>query len=137
MTDSTDDRDFVLLEAHAGATPVAESATGELRLEVLDGDGEPGRQALDRHDEGTTVGFSGSQIAQHAANLPVGPTAAEPFGERHAAQTPRVSCGEMRIANTQPAANQGPKGKPFFRSRVIASMAMPTTDPLIPANISP
>ena len=72
--------DLVLLEAHARTAAVAEPAAGQLGLDVVDGDGQAGGQALDDHDEGRAVGLAGGQEAQHAANLPAGPVTAEPFG---------------------------------------------------------
>ena len=48
-------RDLVLLEAHAGTAAVAEPAAGELARDVFDRHGQPGRQALDDHDERLAV----------------------------------------------------------------------------------
>ena len=64
MADAAEERDLVLLEAHAGPTAVAEPAPRQLVLDVLH-DGQPGGQALDDHDEGLAVGLAGGQVAEH------------------------------------------------------------------------
>ena len=51
MTDAAEQGQLVDLEALAWATAVAETAPGQLGLDVLDGDCQPGGQALDDHDE--------------------------------------------------------------------------------------
>ena len=70
MADAADQRDLVGLEAHARATPVAEPAPGQFVGDVGGLDGQPGGQALDDDDEGSAVGLSGGQEAQHTATLP-------------------------------------------------------------------
>ena len=55
MADAADEGDLVLLEAHARASPVAEAASGELALDLLDPDGQAGGEPLDDHDEGGPV----------------------------------------------------------------------------------
>ena len=72
MADPADQRDLVRLEAHARAAAVAEPAAGELTGDVRRLDGQPGRQPLDDHDEGTAVGLAGGEEAQHVATLPEG-----------------------------------------------------------------
>ena len=51
MTDAAEQDQFVDLEALARAAAVAETAPGQLGLDVLHGDCEAGGQALDDHDE--------------------------------------------------------------------------------------
>ena len=63
--DAAEQRDLVLLEAHARAAPVAEATSGQLGLHVLSGDGEPGGEALDDHDERLAVRLAGGQEAKH------------------------------------------------------------------------
>ena len=77
MADPADDGDRVGLEPHARTPPVPETAPGELGVDGVDRDGEPGGEALDDDDEGLAVGLSGGQVAQHRANLPGGPAGPE------------------------------------------------------------
>ena len=72
MADAADQGDLVGLEAHARAAAVAEAAPGQLVGDVGGLDRQPGRQALDDHDQGAAVGLSGGQKAQHTATLPDG-----------------------------------------------------------------
>ena len=61
--------DVVPLEAHAGPAPEPEPAAGQLGRDVVDRDRQPGRQALDDHDEGRAVGLPRGQEAQHTSLL--------------------------------------------------------------------
>ena len=69
VADAADEAQLVDLEALPRPTPEAETATGQLGLDVLDGDRQPGRQPLDDDDQGLPVGFTGGQEAEHAATL--------------------------------------------------------------------
>ena len=51
-----------------GSPPVAEAPPGQLGLDVLDGEGQPGGQALDDDEQGLAVALAGGQEAQHAAH---------------------------------------------------------------------
>src|SRR5262249_1541663 len=62
---AADQRQLVDLEALPGTAPVAEAAAGQLGLDVLDGDGEPGREALDDDHEPLPVRLARGQVAQH------------------------------------------------------------------------
>ena len=55
MTDAADQRQLVQLESLARPATEAEPASRHLRLDLLDGDLEPGRQTLDDHDEALPV----------------------------------------------------------------------------------
>ncbi len=55
VTDAGEQPDLVLLEAHAGTAAIAEPAAGELARDVFDRHLQPGRQALDDHDERLAV----------------------------------------------------------------------------------
>ena len=82
MAHAADERDLVLLEAHAGAAPVAQAPPGQLVGDVLDRDARARRAALDHDDEGRAVGLTGGQEAQHRANLPAGRPPEPGSGER-------------------------------------------------------
>ncbi len=66
----TDDRDLVLLEAHARAAAVAEAPAGQLVADVVDGHRQAGRQTLDDDDEGAAVGLAGGEVPEHALTIP-------------------------------------------------------------------
>ena len=72
VADPAEQGDLVGLEAHARAAAEAEPAPGQLVGDVRRLDGQAGRQPLDDHDQGATVGFTGGQKAQHTATLPDG-----------------------------------------------------------------
>src|SRR5205807_1784586 len=65
VADAPEDRDLVLLEPHARAPPEPQPPPRQLTLQLLDGDGQPRREALDDHDEGPAMGFTGGEEAQH------------------------------------------------------------------------
>ena len=75
VADAAEERQLVLLEAHPGPAAEAEPAPGQLGLDLLDGDRQPGGQALDDDDEGPAVGLAGGQEAEHGPNLPGAGTA--------------------------------------------------------------
>ena len=68
MADSADQRQLIDLEALTWPTAIAEAAAGQLTLDVLDGDGQPGRQTFEDHHESLAVGLSRSQEPQHRRN---------------------------------------------------------------------
>ncbi len=55
VADTADQRELVLFESHARPAPVAESATGQFVLDLLDGDRQSGREPLDDDDEALAV----------------------------------------------------------------------------------
>ena len=65
VADAAEQRQLVDLEALARAAAVAEAAAGQLGLDVLDRDGQPGGQALDDHHERLPVRLAGGEEAQH------------------------------------------------------------------------
>ena len=65
MAYAAEELELVLLEAHARAAAVAEAPPGELGGDVVDEDGQAGRQALDRDHQGRSVGLARRQEAQH------------------------------------------------------------------------
>ncbi len=68
MADAAEDAHFVGLELHAGATPVAESAPGEIDADVVPGDRDVGGQPLNDPDQCFAVGFACSQPSQHSTD---------------------------------------------------------------------
>ena len=69
MADAADQRQLVDLEPLARPAAVAEAATGELGLDVLDRDGQPGRQPLDDDHERLPVRLAGGEVAEHGAQV--------------------------------------------------------------------
>ena len=69
VADTADQGDLVGLEAHAGAPPVAQPASGQLVGDVGGLDRQAGGQALDDDDQGAAVRLAGSQKAQHVVTL--------------------------------------------------------------------
>ena len=69
MAHPAEELDVVALEAHAGTAAEAEATAGELVADLVDGDGQARRQALDHHREGGAVGLTGGQVTQHADDL--------------------------------------------------------------------
>ena len=65
MAHPAEELDVVALEAHAGAAAEAEAAAGELGADLVDGDGEAGREPFDHDHQGRAVRLPGSQVAQH------------------------------------------------------------------------
>ena len=65
MADAADEGDLILLEALPGTPAKPEPAAGQLGLDVLDGDLQARRQALERGHQARAVGFPGGQQAQH------------------------------------------------------------------------
>ena len=65
MANPADDRDLVLLESHPGPAPVAEPATAQFALHLLDGDRQASGQALDDHDERPSVRLTRRQVPEH------------------------------------------------------------------------
>ena len=61
--------ELVLLEAHPGATAEAQTAPGQLGLEVLLQDRQPGGQPLDHDDEGLAVGLTSGQVPEHPPTI--------------------------------------------------------------------
>ena len=55
MANAGEQAHLVLFEPHAGTSAVAEPAAGKLGADVLDGDAQACRQALDDHDERLAV----------------------------------------------------------------------------------
>ena len=62
---TTDQCEFVGLEALAGAAAVSEPAAAHLCLDLLDGDRKSRRETLHHDDERLTVGFARREIPQH------------------------------------------------------------------------
>ncbi len=65
MTDPAEQLDVVALEAHPRPTAEAQAPAGELGADLVDGDGEAGREPFDHDHQGRAVRFPGSQVAQH------------------------------------------------------------------------
>ena len=64
-----DELDLVGFEPHSRAAAVAETTPCKFTGEIVEHEGESGRQPLDRHDERRSVGFTRCQIPQHALRL--------------------------------------------------------------------
>jgi hypothetical protein len=69
VADAAEQRELVLLEAHARAPPVPEAPAGELGLDLLDRQRQPGRQPLDGDDQPLPMGLTSRQVAQHPDRL--------------------------------------------------------------------
>ena len=69
MAHAADQRDLVDLEPLPRSAAVTEAPTRQLALDVGRRDRKSSGQALDDHDEGFAVGFSGGQETQHALRL--------------------------------------------------------------------
>ncbi len=119
MAHATEDRHLVLLEAHAGSSAVPEAAAGQFVGDLGRGDGEPGGQALEHHDEGGAMGFTGGQEADHGANLLPAPRRDEapratPAPGRGRAQLRLTKVSRIQslatMVTTAPRASHGPKG---------------------------
>ena len=67
MTDPGEERELVALEPHPRPSAVSEAATRQLALDVVLGDVEPGRQALDDDDEAAAVRLTSGQEAEHGS----------------------------------------------------------------------
>lgn len=65
MADPAEQLHVVTFELHSGSATESEAAPREFVTNLLDGDIQPGRESFDHHDEGGSVGFPRSQIAQH------------------------------------------------------------------------
>ena len=65
VADAADEGQLVDLEALARPAAVAEAPAGQLGLDVLDRDGQPGGQALDDDHERLAVRLAGGEVAQH------------------------------------------------------------------------
>jgi hypothetical protein len=66
-----ENRHFVGFELHPRAASESQAAASKLGTDVVDGYGQPGWKSLENHNEGFAMGLTGSQVAQHPANLPV------------------------------------------------------------------
>ena len=71
MTDPADQGEPVLLEAHPGPAAEPQPPAGQLGLDLLHGDGQPGGQAFEDDDETLPVGLAGGEEAQHDRILTV------------------------------------------------------------------
>ena len=69
VADTADEGQFVLLETLSGPTAVAESPTGQLGLDVVDGEGQPCREALEHDHERLAVRFDRGEKTQHRSNI--------------------------------------------------------------------
>ncbi len=74
MADTPDQGQLVDLEALTGTATEAETAAGQLALDVLDGDGQPGGQSFEDDDEPLAVGLPRRQEPQHRRNANARPT---------------------------------------------------------------
>ena len=128
MADPAEQGHLVGLEAHARPAAEAEPAAGQSPLDVLGGDQQPGRHALDDHHQGASVGLSGGQVAQHPAKSTRGRRDAVPVGagggagRRAAVTTPAwnrcwASGPPQRMATTAPAAQRRGEGDPGLAAR--------------------
>ena len=103
---AADDRDLVLLEPHAGPAAVAEAPPGQLVLHLLHGDGQPGRQALDDHDERPPVRLTRRQEPEHRDNGTGRPSPDRylfPWPASHSATRPATPPVGPRAAQPQPS----------------------------------
>ena len=69
MPDAADEAELVALEAHAGASPVAETPASQLVADDGFGNLQASGKSLNGDDQGATVGFSGGEDAQHTSSV--------------------------------------------------------------------
>src|SRR5690606_31561333 len=70
VTDTTRDRQLILLELHARTAAIAELASLKVVLDVFRAHGHARRQALHDGDEFGAVRFAGSKHTKHSSSLP-------------------------------------------------------------------
>src|SRR5690606_4855910 len=99
VTDAAHQAELVALEALPRPTALAEPAAGQLGRNVLDGDAQPGRQALDDDAERAPVGLVRGQEPEHGravSGWELGTTAEGTGRSRPAVQPALVSCSSRR-----------------------------------------
>ncbi len=131
VADAAEQRDVVLLEAHARPAPEAQPPAGQLGLDLLDRDRQARGQALDDHDQGLAVGLARGEEAQHRGER-TGPGAGVPgldplVGDAGGRGRRRVS----RARGRRPCRPPGParRGSPARRSRVRSATGTAITTP--------
>src|SRR5581483_552750 len=87
---AAEERDLVLLEAHARAPAEAQPAPGQLGLDVLDRQGQTRGQALDDHDQGLAVRLTGGQEPKHPPIVLAPPNRSEACPRRSLATDGRM-----------------------------------------------
>lgn len=65
MTDPAEQLHIVSFEPHSRPAAEPEAAAREFVADLFDGDVQPGGESFDHQDEGGSVGFPSSEIAQH------------------------------------------------------------------------
>ena len=103
---AADDRDLVLLELHPRAPAVAEAPTRQGVGDVVGGDPDMGRQALEDRDQGRAVGLARSEPTQHDVSVSRGH---RPARGGHAVMRP-TRAGPARTPRSAPTTMNGPKG---------------------------
>ena len=103
---AADDGDLVLLELHPCAPAVAEASTRQGVGDVVGGDPDMGRQALEDRDQGRAVGLARSEPTQHDVSVSRGH---RPARGGHAVMRP-TSAGPARTPSSAPRTMNGPKG---------------------------
>lgn len=106
VTHTAHQGDLVGLEPLSRTATVTETTAGEFGLDVVDGDLETGGQALDDHDKGATVGFTGGEEAQHDLQVTRGSAERLPRGRAHGGDIGLVARPddllECRLMNEHP-----------------------------------
>lgn len=139
MADAPDEGHFVHFESHPGATTEPQAAPGEAVLDVPCRHQQAGGQTLDDHHEGPTMGFTGSQVAQHSGKSTradrhsdlgcTGTADHDPAWNRLWAR-----CPPQRTAITAPTARDGANGirvlRPVEETTIITNPnTIPITNP--------